>query len=122
MSAAIDSGQSFLEPKRDNQILDDESQKAMSALSAAGFNIDSASDFLEPDKAMIWATQNGNLAAVQLLLNKETDIEAKDNVGYTALHQAAIGGHEAVVATAAGERGGRRGQGQRGRDGPALGS
>jgi ankyrin repeat protein len=47
--------------------------------------------------ALIWAASNGQKAVVQLLLDKEADIEAKDTYGRTALFGAASRGHEAVV-------------------------
>ncbi|KAF1957092.1 ankyrin, partial [Byssothecium circinans] len=43
------------------------------------------------------AAANGHEAVVRLLVDKGTNINAKDPYGLTALHQAAANGHEAVV-------------------------
>jgi len=42
------------------------------------------------------AAQGGH-EAVRLLLGQGADIEAKDESGWTPLHRAACGGHDAVV-------------------------
>ncbi|KAK4444707.1 hypothetical protein QBC34DRAFT_414527 [Podospora aff. communis PSN243] len=46
---------------------------------------------------LLWAAMEGHEAVVKLLLEKNADIEAKDNDGGTPLLWAAMEGHEAVV-------------------------
>lgn len=47
--------------------------------------------------ALIFAANNGHLAAVEALLNKKAHIEARSNDGRTPLIWAALWGHLGVV-------------------------
>jgi hypothetical protein len=50
-----------------------------------------------PDILIIDAIKAGNIEAVKQYLTAGTDVNAKDSVGWTALHQAAYGGHKEIV-------------------------
>ncbi len=46
---------------------------------------------------LVVAAARGDTATVQALLDAGADVNAKDNEGWTALHEAEIGGHTEVV-------------------------
>lgn len=57
------------------------------------------------DTALHVAATAGQTGLVQLLLEKQTAVDAVDSQGATALHKAAKHGHAAVAPTAAGQTG-----------------
>jgi len=50
-----------------------------------------------PDISIHQAAKGGNIEAVKQHIAAGTDVNAKDNVGFTSLHHAAHGGHKEIV-------------------------
>ena len=68
----------------------------MKALDGQPVAVVNASDGIRRT-ALSWASANGHISCVQLLLSRTADPMRKDNYGYTALHEATSFGHDRVV-------------------------
>ncbi len=51
----------------------------------------------EADRALLYAAREGNIEAVKQHLAAGTDVNAKDDDGWTPLHGAAQGGHKEIA-------------------------
>jgi len=71
--------------------------RAVEAIIARGADLDAKDDDIDGDLRLHRAASNGHAAVVQLLIENQANVDARNGYGYTALHYAAMSGESRVA-------------------------
>jgi ankyrin repeat protein len=71
--------------------------RAVEALIARGADLDAPDDDIDGGLRLHRAASDGHAAVVQLLIENQANVDARDGYGYTALHRAAMAGNNRIA-------------------------